>query len=317
VTQNSLKVGVVLPTYRRLASAENILRAATLSESVGLDSVWVTDHVVVPSSSVEAFGPAFFEAVTVMAYVAGVTRKVQIGAAILIVPYRHPLLLAKMLSSVDQLSGGRVIVGAGLGWLESESRLLGVPHRRRARVADEALAVMRECWEADQPAFRGDIFQLEGFHFAPKPYGERRLPILVGGASTAALKRAVRFGDGWIGDGQTFEELEMSLAQLARELEVVGRRPDEMEIAMRAGLQVVADRDAVTESPSEKGWKSEEFVTAGRTPFRGVRDEVIADFRRAAALGVGHLVFEFPVSRGEESMDLFETLAEIRAEAGV
>jgi alkanesulfonate monooxygenase SsuD/methylene tetrahydromethanopterin reductase-like flavin-dependent oxidoreductase (luciferase family) len=222
-----------------------------------------------------------------------------------------------MLSSVDQLSGGRVIVGAGLGWLESESRLLGVPHRRRARVADEALAVMRECWEADQPAFRGDIFQLEGIHFAPKPYGERRLPILVGGASTAALKRAVRFGDGWIGDGQTFEELEMSLAQLARELEVVGRRPDEMEIAMRAGLQVVADRDAVTESPSEKGWKSEEFVTAGRTPFRGLRDEVIADFRRAAALGVGHLVFEFPVSRGEESMDLFETLAEIRAEAGV
>jgi alkanesulfonate monooxygenase SsuD/methylene tetrahydromethanopterin reductase-like flavin-dependent oxidoreductase (luciferase family) len=184
-------------------------------------------------------------------------------------------------------------------------------------VADEALAVMRECWEADQPAFRGDIFQLEGFDFAPKPYGGRRLPILVGGASTAALKRAVRFGDGWIGDGQTFEELEMSLAQLARELEVMGRRPDEMEIAMRAGLQVVADRDAVTESPSEKGWKSEEFVTAGRTPFRGVRDEVIADFRRAAALGVGHLVFEFPVSRGEESMDLFETLAEIRAEAGV
>jgi hypothetical protein len=109
----------------------------------------------------------------------------------------------------------------------------------------------------------------------------------------------------------------MSLAQLARELEAVGRRPDEMEIAMRAGLQVVADRDAVTESPSERGWKSEEFVTAGRTPFRGLRDEVIADFRRAAALGVGHLVFEFPVSRGEESMDLFETLAEIRAEAGV
>jgi probable F420-dependent oxidoreductase len=317
VTRNRLKVGVVLPTYRRLASAENILRAATLSESAGLDSVWVTDHVVVPSSSVEAFGPAFFEAVTVMAYVAGVTRNVQIGAAILIVPYRHPLLLAKMLSSVDQLSGGRVIVGAGLGWLESESQLLGVPHRRRARVADEALAVMRACWATEQPRFQGDIFQLDGFHFAPRPYEERRLPVLVGGATTAALKRAARFGDGWIGDGQTFEELEASLAQLARELEALGRRPDEMQIAMRAGLQVVADRDAITDSPSEKGWKSNEFVTAGRTPFRGLREEVVADFRRAAKLGVGHLVFEFPVSRGEESMDLFETLAEIRAEAGV
>jgi probable F420-dependent oxidoreductase len=317
VTQKKLKVGVVLPTYRRLASAANILRAAKLSESAGLDSVWVTDHVIVPSSSVEAFGPTFFEAVTVMSYVAGVTQRVQIGAAILIVPYRHPLLLAKMLATLDQLSRGRVIVGAGLGWLESESQLLGVPHRRRAQVADEALAVMRACWEGDQPHFHGDVFQLEGFHFAPRPYRERRLPVLVGGATTAALRRAARFGDGWIGDGQTFEELETSLAKLARELEALGRGPDEMEIAMRAGLQVVADPDAITESPSEKGWKSDEFVTAGRTPFRGLREEVVADFRRAAKLGVGHLVFEFPVSRGEESMKLFETLAEIRAEAGV
>ena len=86
---------------------------------------------------------------------------------------------------------------------------------------------------------------------------------------------------------------------------------------MRVGLQVVADRSAITESPSEKGWKSDEFVTAGRTPFRGLREEVVADFRRAAALGVGHLVFEFPVSRGEETMELFETLAGVREESGV
>jgi len=86
---------------------------------------------------------------------------------------------------------------------------------------------------------------------------------------------------------------------------------------MRTGLQVAADRTGITESPSEQGWKSAEFVTAGRTPFRGVRDEVVADFKLAAELGVGHLIFEFPVSRGEESMALFETLAGIREEAGV
>ena len=312
-----LKVGVVLPTYRRLASAENIKRAAELSESLGFDSVWVTDHVVVPEASVEAFGSTFFEAATVMAYVAGVTSRVQIGAAILIVPYRHPLLLAKMLSTADQLSGGRVILGAGLGWLESESILLGVPHRRRARIADESLAVMRACWESEKPEFHGDVHDFAGFRFAPGPHAGRRLPILVGGASTAALRRAARFGDGWIGDGQTFEELEVSLTHLDRELAARGRDRSEMEVAMRAGLQVVSDRTAVTESPSEKGWKSEEFVTAGRTPFRGLREEVVADFRRAGQLGVGHLVFEFPVSRGEESMELFETLAAIREDAGV
>ncbi len=302
-----MKIGVVLPTYRRLASAENIARAAQTCESLGFDSVWVTDHIVVPTAHLDSFGPTFFEAVSVMAYIAGVTRRVEIGAAILIVPYRNPLLLAKMMSTIDQLSHGRVILGAGLGWLEAESELMGVPHRDRARLADESLATLRACWEADQP----------DFHFAPRPHGGRRLPILVGGASTAALRRAVHLGDGWIGDDQSFEEMQASLAQLDRELQSAGRTRDGFQVAARTGLQIVADSAAVTASPSEKGWKSEEFVTAGRTPFRGLREEVVADFRRAAELGVDHLVFEFPVSRGEESMDLFETLASIRDEAGV
>jgi probable F420-dependent oxidoreductase len=310
-------VGIVLPTYRRLATAENIRLAAQLSESLGFDSVWVTDHVVVPSASVDAFGPAFYEAVTVMSYVAAITSRVQIGAAILIVPYRHPLVLAKMLATADQLSAGRMILGAGLGWLDSESSLMGVPHKQRARIADEALGAIRACWEADQPEFHGEVYDFAGFHFAPRPHANRRLPIFIGGASTAALRRAARFGDGWIGDGQTFEELEVALSQLVNELEAHGRELGEMEVAMRTGLQVAADRTGVTESPSEQGWKSAEFVTAGRTPFRGVRDEVVADFKRAAELGVGHLIFEFPVSRGEESMALFETVAGIREEAGV
>jgi len=312
-----LKVGVVLPTYRRLATAENIRLAAQLSESLGFDSIWVTDHVVVPSASVEAFGPTFYEAVTVMSYVAAITSRVRIGAAILIVPYRHPLVLAKMLATVDQLSDGRVIFGAGLGWLESESHLMGVPHKRRARIADEALGAIRACWEADQPEFHGEAYDFAGFHFAPRPHSNRRLPIFIGGASTAALRRAARFGDGWIGDGQTFEELEVALGQLSKELEAQGRGLGEMEVAMRTGLQVAADRTGITESPSEQGWKSAEFVTAGRTPFRGLREEVVADFKRAAELGVGHLIFEFPVSRGEESMALFDTLAGIREESGV
>ena len=317
MSSSRLKVGVVLPTYRALANAENIVRAVALSESLGFDSVWVTDHIVVPSASLEAFGPTFFEAMTVMSYVAGITKTVQVGAAILIVPYRHPLLLAKMLATADQLSGGRVVLGAGLGWLETESSLMGVPHRRRAKIADEALAVIRACWESEVPEFHGEVFDFADFHFAPRPHAGRSLPILIGGASTAAMRRAARLGDGWIGDGLTFEELEMSLAQLASELNAAGRKRDEMEIAMRTGLQVVADRGAITESPSEKGWKSDEFVSEGRTPFRGVREEVVSDFRRAAELGVGHLIFEFPVSRGEETMELFEVLADIRQESGV
>ncbi len=302
-----LKVGVVLPTYRRLANPANIKRAAELSEALGFDSVWVTDHVVVPAAHVETFGATFFEAVTTMAYVAGITTRVEIGAAILIVPYRHPLLLAKMLATTDQLSGGRVVAGVGLGWLEAESQLMGVEHGKRARIADDALAVMRACWNGDTAEF----------HFAPRPHAERHLPLLVGGASKAALRRAARLGDGWIGDSLTFEELEASVAQLKTELAEAGRKIEDVEVAMRTGLQVADDESEVTESPSETGWKTGEFVATGRSPFRGLRAEVVADFRRAAELGVDHLVFEFPVSRGEESMYLFETLAELREEASV
>ncbi len=312
-----LKVGVVLPTYRKLANPANIKRSAELSEALGFDSVWVTDHIVVPAASVESFGATFFEAVTTMAYVAGITSRVQIGAAILVVPYRHPLLLAKMLASADQLSGGRVIVGAGLGWLEAESELLGVPHRRRARIADETLVAMRACWDSDMPEFEGETYRFSGLHFSPRPHEGRRLPILVGGASTAALRRAARLGDGWIGDTLTFQELETSVAQLTRELAEAGRRLEDVEVAMRTGLQVADHSDDVTESPSETGWKTGEFESTGRSPFRGLRSEVVADFRRAAELGVDHLIFEFPVSRGEESMYLFETLASIREEASV
>jgi len=302
-----VKVGVVLPTYRALANPANIRRAAELSEALGFDSVWVTDHVVVPSASLEAFGATFFEAVTTMAYVAGITSRVEIGAAILIVPYRHPLLLAKMLSTADALSGGRMIAGVGLGWLEAESQLMGVPHRQRARIADEDLAIMRACWNGET----------EGFHFAPRPHNGRHLPVLVGGASKAALRRAVRLGDGWIGDTLTFEELEASIGELGRQATEAGRRRDEITIAMRTGLQVADDASEVTDSPSETGWKTGELAVAGRSPFRGLRSDVVADFRRAAELGVDHLVFEFPVSRGEESMYLFETLASVREEANV
>ena len=191
------------------------------------------------------------------------------------------------------------------------------PSQGRARIADEALGAIRACWESDEPEFHGEVYDFAGFHFAPRPHNNRRLPKLIGGAPTPALRRAARFGMGGAATGRHLKSWQVAFGQLSKELAAQGRQLSEIEVAMRTGLQVAADRTGITESPSEQGWKSAEFVTAGRTPFRGLREEVVADFRRAASLGVGHIVFEFPVSRGEESMALFETLADIREEAGV
>jgi probable F420-dependent oxidoreductase len=311
-----MEIGVVLPTYRRLASPDNIVRAARLAEELGFESVWTTDHVVIPMEQEDLFGRAIYDPLATLAYVAGLTSRVRLGVAVLVVPYRHPLPLAKTLATLDQLSSGRVIVGAGLGWLPDEFRALGLDVRQRAGLTDDALQAMRTCWENETPSHRGPHYSFDGVLFAPRP-AQPRLPVWIGGVSEAALKRAVRLGQGWISDGQTFEELTARLRALDLRLAEDGRDRSGFTVALRTGLQVVGQADAVTGSQAVRGHLGDQQEAVGRTPFRGTADQVAADLAQAAALGVDHLVFEFPIARGEESMDLFQPLAEIRRRAGV
>lgn len=311
-----MEIGIVLPTYRRLASPDNIVRAARLAEKLGFESVWTTDHIVIPADQEDLFGRVFYDPLATLAYVAGVTSTVKLGVAVLVVPYRHPLPLAKTLATLDQLSGGRVIVGAGLGWLPAEFKALGLNVRRRASLTEDTLQAMRTCWENETPSHRGPHYAFDGVLFAPHP-AQSRLPMWIGGVSQAALDRAVRLGEGWISDGQTFEELTASLAALDRRLAADGRERSGFTVALRTGLQIVGSAEAVTASRAVRGHLGSEARSVGRTPFRGTANEVAADLSRAAALGLDHLVFEFPIARGEESMDLFEPLAEIRRRAGV
>ena len=170
-----------------------------------------------------------------MSYVAGITSRVKIGAAILIVPYRHPLVLAKMIATADQLSGGRVILGAGLGWLESESNLMGVPHRKRARIADEALAAMRACWESEKPEFQGEVYDFSGIPFRaaatcrPAPAGADRRRFEGGAAQGGALW-------GWLDRRRAdFRRARLRAGAADQELEAEGRALGEIEVAMRTG----------------------------------------------------------------------------------
>ncbi|HKF77185.1 MAG TPA: TIGR03619 family F420-dependent LLM class oxidoreductase [Candidatus Dormibacteraeota bacterium] len=311
-----MDVGVVLPTYRRLASPANIVRAARLAEDLGFESVWTTDHVVVPAEQEDLFGRTVYDPLATLAYVAGFTSRVKLGVAVLVVPYRHPLPLAKTLATLDQLSGGRVVLGAGLGWLPGEFEALGLDVRRRASLTEDGLQAMRACWRSETPSHRGPHFAFDGVLFAPRPVGD--LPVWIGGVSDAALERAARLGEGWISDGQTFEELTASLQVLDRRLAEAGRDRSGFTVALRTGLQVVDAADAVTASRAVRGHMGGQAAEPlGRTPFRGTADEVAADLAHASALGVDHLVFEFPIARGEESMDLFEPLAELRIRADV
>ena len=123
--------GVGLPHFRQVASTEAIAAVAERAEALGFDSVWVSDHIVIPHSAIPRFGAVFFEPFTTLAYVAGKTRRVRLGTSVIILPYRNPLFMAKALATIDVLSGGRLIVGAAVGWLAEEFEALGIPFTER------------------------------------------------------------------------------------------------------------------------------------------------------------------------------------------
>jgi len=155
VTLGPMKFGVWIPNCRHLATPDIIRRTAVRAERLGYDSVWVSDHVVVPHENVKNFGETIFDPLVTLGVVAGATHTVQLGTTVLIVPYRNAVVTAKMISSLDALSGGRVVFGVGAGWVAAESAMLGVPFAERGAVTDEYLQAMQELWTSPAPSFKG------------------------------------------------------------------------------------------------------------------------------------------------------------------
>jgi probable F420-dependent oxidoreductase len=188
--------GVHLPQTGRAAGPEGVRRVAEDAEELGFDDVWVSDHLAVPAGA--QYPPSFlYEPIVALTWAAAATGRVGLGTSVLVLPYRHPVHLAKELSSLDQLSGGRLIVGAAAGWLEEEFKTLNVPFHQRGSRADESISAIRACWEQDPVSFEGATVRIESMRVLPRP--DRKIPIWVGGLSPAALRRAVRLGDGWHG----------------------------------------------------------------------------------------------------------------------
>jgi probable F420-dependent oxidoreductase len=191
-----MKLGLHLPQMG--AAPQAIAGAARRAERDGWDSIWVSDHIVVPAAGGRLPAIEILDPIPTLAYAAAVTSTIRLATSVIVVPYRNALHLAKELATVDRLSSGRLVAGVASGWLEAEFRALGAPYERRGDYTDEAIALMRACWSSDEPEFHGSFFNIGGMKFGPRP-AAGTIPVWVGGTSRRAIRRAVELGDGWHG----------------------------------------------------------------------------------------------------------------------
>jgi probable F420-dependent oxidoreductase len=292
-----------------MASPENLRTLAQRAESLGFDSVWVSDHIILPrkvdsfypyaADGVATFQPDedYYEPLAALNFLAGCTQKIRLGTHVLILPYRNPVVTAKMLSTLDVLSGGRVILGAGVGWMEEEFQALGLDtYAQRGAVTDEYIQLFKELWTKDDPVFHGEHYQLSGTGFMPKPVQKPHPPIWIGGHTNPAIRRAAKYGDGWMPIGLRPpailepEELAEKIARLRRLTVRAGRAEDAVSLCFSTGV-------TFDDSPG-----------ATRRMMSGRAEQIAADLRQYQDLGVRNFILGFPgdsVAALDEAMEQF------------
>ena len=208
------------------ARPDSAVRVAQAAEAAGFDSVWTGEHVVLPDPQAppSPAGPRdpFLDPAVALTWIAAHTKTLRLATGIIILPQRNPVVLAKEIASLDVLSGGRAILGIGAGYLEPEFRALGVPFARRGERTDESIDALRALWNDEKPAFSGDFVAFAGIDAHPRPVQRGGVPIVVGGASAGALRRAVARGNGWYGfamDPATAERAIRGLEEARKQVE--------------------------------------------------------------------------------------------------
>jgi probable F420-dependent oxidoreductase len=241
-----VEIGCHLPTTQDPATSRDALVTfAREAEKRDIASLWVSDHVVIPRVTT-GYGRGgsfphppdrpYLEPVAALAAAAMVTTRARLGSSVFILGHRHPVVMAKMLASIDALSNGRLICGVGVGWWKEELETLDVPFHARGRQADEAIRAFKALWTMDNPAFEGEFFKFRDIGFAPKPVQKPHPPIWVGGDSPGAFRRVVTLGDGWHATSKTPAQFKEALGRLRAAADSAGRRFETIELSLRFGL---------------------------------------------------------------------------------
>jgi probable F420-dependent oxidoreductase len=240
------RFGLDVGIYGPLAQPDIILGLAQFAEQAGFESIWLADHVVFParfasrypfSASGDFPAPTtdpLFEPIATMGILAGATKRIRIGTAVLIIPYRNPVLLARMLITIDQFSGGRVILGAGVGWLKEEFEVLDTTDfARRGTGTDEYLEIFKALCAGGEVGYEGETYRFDPVHSVPGSVQRPHPPVLIGGLSNPALRRVARHGDGWLAVAVGPEQMTERLAALKRISAAHGRRYEDLKLVYK------------------------------------------------------------------------------------
>jgi probable F420-dependent oxidoreductase len=240
-----MDIGCHLPNQGPLATREALATFARAADERGVASLWVSDHVIFPRTATGSYpggrfphppDKPYLEPVVTLTAAAMCTTRARLGASVFILGHRHPVVMAKMLTSIDALSEGRLIVGVGVGWWKEELEMLGAPFTKRGRQADEALQVFKALWTQDNPAFEGEFFRIRDLGFAPKPVQKPHPPIWVGGDSPGAFRRVATLGDGWHATSKTPAQFSEALGRLRKAADEARRPFESIELSLRFEL---------------------------------------------------------------------------------
>ena len=261
-----MKLGMLLRNSGPSSTAATIAGCARAAEEVGLADLWTSDHIAIPPDDAEGSGGRYVDPLATLAFAAGVTTRIGLGVSVLVLPYRAALPTAKWVASIQELSGGRLTLGVGAGWMAAEFTATGVAREHRGRITDDTLAFLHDC-------FANDVVTLHGqpFIFSPRP---ARPPILIGGNGAHVLRRVVRHGDGWMPMTGDVEKLRGPIAELTAAMTDAGKPPPQVVPLLQLDL----------ESPDHAAAQLIALSAVGVTGINHTaRYESVAEFRAAAS----------------------------------
>jgi len=226
-----MKYAIAIRNMGPQSTRQTIRAYAHAAEQLGFDALFVSDHLCIPPDDTEGSGGRYLDVLATLAYLAGATDRIRLGVSVLVLPYRPAVLTAKQVATIQELSGERMILGVGVGWMRREFEALGVEKRMRGRISNETLRVLRHLFTHQAAAYHGDLVSFPPFVFEPQP---KCPPIWIGGNGDPAIARVLEFGSGWH-PMLPAQKLKPAVIALKEKLKASGR--DEIEIVVRRGLR--------------------------------------------------------------------------------